>query len=480
MKVKKLKKNCSIALPSLFLVIVQLCPAVPASAQEGLAHCQGFVQTVIDLRSSDRATDRDILASRLLAAQEAQSCLEEAEEVQWVIWLMHQEIVALNGLQRYAEAQAVVDAFFRTYTTRADSSDVARFYMWDLRFKHFDGRFTEALESYRQGLPYAPKLPEEWYKQYLLNAGSVYMAEGQFKESLNVYREVSQTFIGTPSLSEGPLFEVYGRALLGEAEASLDLVLYTDEPGIDLDQVIRQLSRAASIFNLAESHERHAAANSALALAHTLSGGHRDAGVFLDLASLTAERKDLRREHIALGYRRALIRLLKKQYDAALTDIEEALSLSQRYNIGEFETRLHYLKGQTYEEAGQPKEALAAYEETFNTSKDSSQGRDRRLFELAAASAFRIGEISKEPAAPFAFLTLGFFGVVLAIAFFALLAYFVVMGPRQREKRHALPGKEPPPPEEQPPPRPPQPTVSTPSVITSYFPKINQIHPLNE
>lgn len=152
MKVKKLKKNCSIALPSLFLLVVQLCPAVPASAQEGLAHCQGFVQTVIDLRSSDRATERDMLASRLLAAKDALSCLEEAEEVHWVIWLMHQEMVALNGLQRYAEAQAVVDAFFRTYTTRADSSDVARFYMWDLRFKHFDGRFTEALESYRHPL----------------------------------------------------------------------------------------------------------------------------------------------------------------------------------------------------------------------------------------------------------------------------------------------------------------------------------------
>ena len=83
MKVKKLKKNCSIALPSLFLVVVQVCPVVQASAQEGLAHCQEFVQTVIDLRSGDRATDRDSLATRLIAAREAQSCLEEAEEVHW-------------------------------------------------------------------------------------------------------------------------------------------------------------------------------------------------------------------------------------------------------------------------------------------------------------------------------------------------------------------------------------------------------------
>jgi len=132
----KLIKNCSIALPSLFLVIVQVCPAVQTSAQEGLAHCQEFVQTVIDLRNSERATERDRLASRLLAAKDALSCLEEAEEVHWVIWLMHQEMVALNGLQRYTEAQAVVDEFFRTYTTRADSGDVARFYMWDLKFKY--------------------------------------------------------------------------------------------------------------------------------------------------------------------------------------------------------------------------------------------------------------------------------------------------------------------------------------------------------
>ena len=79
----------------------------------------------------------------------------------WVIWLMHQEMVALNGLQRYTEAQAVVDEFFRTYTTRADSGDVARFYMWDLKFKYRLGEFDKALESYERGLPYAPKLPEE-------------------------------------------------------------------------------------------------------------------------------------------------------------------------------------------------------------------------------------------------------------------------------------------------------------------------------
>ena len=254
MMLKKLKKNCSIALPSLCLVVVQVCSVVQASAQEGLGHCQEFVQTVIDLRSGDRVTDRDSLASRQIAAREARSCLEEAEELHWVIWLMQQEIVALNSLQRYAEAHAVVDAFFRTYTTRADSSDVARFYMWKLRFEYRQGAFQEALESYERGLPYAPKLPEERYKLYLLNAGAVHLAEGEFKKALNIYRMVRQAFSGLPP--DSPTLEVYGRTLIGGAKAQLDLLLYRDQPGIDLDSLIVDLSHAVSVFDLAGSLER--------------------------------------------------------------------------------------------------------------------------------------------------------------------------------------------------------------------------------
>ena len=148
MKSKKLNSRMSIALSSVFWVVVMGCAAAPSSAQDHLSRCDTLLQTVMDLRSSDQATARDILEARLQAATDALSCYDGHKEVQWLAWLMRQKIVALDGLQHYAEAQEVVDAFFRTYWGEADSAAIARFYMWDLKFKYRQGEFEEALESH--------------------------------------------------------------------------------------------------------------------------------------------------------------------------------------------------------------------------------------------------------------------------------------------------------------------------------------------
>ena len=421
-------------LSSMCLVVV-LCPIAPASAQDDLSRCDTLLQTVIDLRSSERATERDILESRLNVAKDALSCLDGRGELPWLTWLLQQEIVALNGLQRYREAQDVVDEFFSAYATRADYADVARFYMWDLRFKHIDGKFSEALESYHHGLPYAHKLTAEYQKHYLLNAGSVHLAEGKFKEALTIYREVRQTFTRIPSPSDSVLFELYGRALLGEAEASLDL--YNGQPGVDLEHVIEQLSRAASIFTLTESHARGAVANAALGLAHTLSRNPREGQLFLGLAFSLAERHLLHREEILTLYHRALASYIEKEYDTALSDIDQALTLGQRYDSVEFETRLRYLKGQTYEEARQRAQALEAYEGAFNVARESSYGRDKHLFQLASASAFRVNK-TLPSAPPYLTYLSGLLGLLLALS---LLAYLAGVAPRRRRTK-TLPPRE--------------------------------------
>lgn len=323
MNSKKLNSRISIALPSVFLVVVVIGSAAPASAQDDLSRCDTLLQTVIDLRSSDRATERDILESRLQAATDAFSCYDGHKEVPWLTWLMRQKIVALDGLQHYAEAQEVVDAFFSTYWSEADSTAIARFYMWDLKFKYRQGEFEEALESYKQGLGYAVKLPEERYQRYLLNAGSVYLAEGEFKEALNIYRTVRQTFTSIPAPSS-PLFEVYGRTLLEEAEAQLDLILYRNEPGIDLDTLIVSLRHAGSILDLADSQARSASAQTALGMVFALKNDMQSAAPLLDFALAQIQRGDFRKQHLEALYRRALICFLRKEFEAALDDIKEA------------------------------------------------------------------------------------------------------------------------------------------------------------
>ena len=446
MMLKKLNRNSSMTPTSFCLVVVLvmiLCPvSVLAQEQVNTTPCEAIRDEVSGLLDSARAHGEGL---EELAEQtnEALNCFGRRIDHEWAIWLLDARAYALDGLQRYTEAQEVVDQFFSSYIGQADSLQVARFYMWDLKFKYRQEEFEKALESYEQGFPYARALPEEQYKHYRLNAGSVYLAQGEFKEALNIYRAVYQTFTSIPSPST-PLAEVYGRALVGGAEAQLDLVLYQGEAGIDLDTLIVSLSQAESIFNLAGSRARYASAQSALALAYALKGNMEGARPALDIAFNQVRQYDLRKPHLEALYRRALIGYRDKDYGAALADIDEALTLGQRYAIAEFESRLRLLQGQTYEKSDRLEEAKAAYIEAFEASRGSSLERDRSLMEIASKGVFRVVEdMPTEPASPFAFLTLGFFGVVLVMALFGLLGYFVWMVPRRRKRQQqTLPPEE--------------------------------------
>jgi len=418
-------------LPSMCLVVVgvmYLCPAIAwAQVQVENTQCETIRNEVPPLREKALATGEG-LEDLGVRAKETLDCYGDRIDPAWGIWLLYTRAYALRRLQRYAEAQDVVDEFFSVYPTRADSASIARFYKLDLVLKYFDGKFSEAMESYHQGLPYAQKLSDESYKSYLLNAGSVSLAEGKSEEALTIYREVRQTFTRIPSPSDTVLFKLYGRTFLGEAEAILDFVLYDNQPGIDLEYVIEHLSRAASIFTLTKSHEHGATAISALGLAHTLNRNPREGQLYLGLAFSLAERHSLHREEILILYHRALASVFEKEYDAALFDIDQALMLGQQYDIGEFETRLRYLEGQTYEEARQLTQALEAYEGAFNVARESAYGRDKHLYQLASASAFRINK-ALPSAPPYLTYLSGLLGLLLALS---LLAYFAQIAPRRR------------------------------------------------
>ena len=373
------------------------------------------------------------LSELALRAEEALNCYAGRIDHDWAVWFMIQRAYAFDGLQRYNEAQEVVDEFFNTYLSETDSAAVARFYMWDLRFKHFDGRFKEALESYNKGLLYAHKLPEDFYKHYLLNAGSVHMAQGKFKEALNIYRDAHQTFTTIPSPST-PMAEVYGRTLLGMASAQLDMVLYQNQAGIDLDTLIVGLTQATGLFTITESHEYHASAQSALALAYALTGEPQQGKLFLDLASSIATRHNLRRERILTLYHRALIYFLNQEYPKALADIDEALSQSKRFSLREFDVRLLYLQAQTHEEAGNFTEASEAYSDTADAAQQSAYGRDQLLFRPSSNAFRRVQAEIPPPDSAFPYLTYGFFALALALIV-ALLAYFAFLSPRRKTQR---------------------------------------------
>ena len=374
-------------------------------------------------------------------ARSAYECYNGLLEHSWGFYLLNARAYALRVLERYDEGMKVTQEYFSRFASDADSTSLANFFMYGLAFRLFLGDFAGALDSYESGLPYASKLGDELHKRYLLNGGVVYAADGKFKKSLNSYRDVRQTFSSIPSPSSNGFFELYGRSVLGENEALLDLIVYADSQGVDLDQVISDLSDATSIFNLTRSHARHAVAYYALALAHTLDGNKRDSQIALDHALSIIDRHNLHRERIDLLYHRALIHFLNQEYPKTLADIDEALSLAKRHTIAEFDTRLHLLQGQAHEEAGQPAQAHTAYEAAFNVGNGSAMGRDRDLSSLAAASAFRVQAEIPPPDSAFPYLTylFGFLGFLIVALIVALLAYFVWMALHRRKTQRPEP-----------------------------------------
>ena len=171
MKSKKLRKNRSITLPSCCLVVVVMIALCPASAQaqeqSNTTDCETIRDEVVQLRGRALETGEG-LEELALRAEEALSCYAGRLDHAWAVWLLIQRVYAFDALQRYSEAQGIVDDFFTSYAIDADSSSVARFYMWDLRFKYRQGEFGNALDAYQKGLPYAHKLSEDFHKLYLL------------------------------------------------------------------------------------------------------------------------------------------------------------------------------------------------------------------------------------------------------------------------------------------------------------------------
>ena len=179
---RKSYRRLSIALSSVWLVVgvvMFLCPA-PSLAQEQLdtTHCDSIRNEVPPLLENALATGEGLeeLAAR---AKEAKACYGNRLDAAWTIWLLDARVYALNELQRYSEAQEVVTELLTSYITQADSADVARFFMSQLRFQYRQGDFESAMETYKEGLLYALKLPEERYKPILR---AVFAAYGSAKQ----------------------------------------------------------------------------------------------------------------------------------------------------------------------------------------------------------------------------------------------------------------------------------------------------------
>ena len=366
-----------IGFTSCYLVVVGLlCSIATVFAQTNSPRCDALVQKVIDLRGGDRATEHNILEARLNAARDALHCFDKGAEIHWITWLLIQKIVALDGLQRYEEAQHVVDGFFEQYASEDDSVTVARFYMWDMRLNNLLGNYDASQRSYERGLPYAPYLPEEWRYEYYLNASNIAGLQGHLKEALEIAQRVRTQLPPNPDSS---MRGVVGRALLRTGELAVELGFTEPFRPDSIRRTIAQLQRAKSFVTLNNDSPRYIIATIAQGLAYALLDEFEGSRPYLDEALNEARRNGLRREEIYALYGRARFWHLQQRYGEALADLEDAHTLTLQSGILEFEARRAYLEAQVHEEMKGFDDAQTAYRRAVDVADETGTGRDLKI-----------------------------------------------------------------------------------------------------
>ncbi len=71
------------------------------------------------------------------------------------LWLLNNEVFALDGLQKHEEAMTLVDRFFALYVNEASDRYKAWFYHWRVHFSALDGDPVDMVVAYAEAKKYA-------------------------------------------------------------------------------------------------------------------------------------------------------------------------------------------------------------------------------------------------------------------------------------------------------------------------------------
>ncbi len=95
--------------------------------------CDGYVQSVFDQAEREDVNQADILQFIVTTARLGRECFGERRPDR-VVWLLNNEVFALDLLGRYDEASALVSLFFDEYFEGASDLFKGRMYLWRIQY----------------------------------------------------------------------------------------------------------------------------------------------------------------------------------------------------------------------------------------------------------------------------------------------------------------------------------------------------------
>ena len=277
------------------------------------------LQTILDLTTFVRACEDDI-----------------ALELE--LWLLNNEVFALDGLERYAEASDLVDHFFAVHFESADDHYRARFHLWRLHLKAMNGDFIEMVANYTEAQRYAASLNATHRASLYLDGAYAYIGIREHEKALRLTQE-AQDLIGEPESYEERI--VRARAMLLGAEAQFWL-------GTRLEEAKQTLRAALELYNTLGDTAQAAMATTVLGMAYAAEGDTSRALTEMSTAVRLAQQAGHLRSRVYTLYRWGQLLREAGDFEAAEPVLLQAKNASTTFR--EFYLRILYELARLYEQ----------------------------------------------------------------------------------------------------------------------------------
>ena len=356
------------------MAMLLLCSFMPVSAQAQRA-CDEAIQHIYRIAETPARQIPDSLQTLLDLATFFRDC-EDDVSVELDLWLLNNEVFALDKLGRYEEASTKVAFFFDTRFDEASNLYRARFYLWRLRFDAFSGDAVGMIVAYNEAKQYTEALDVPGQAHLHLDGAYAYREINEFEIALTLI-DKAETLIGEPTTMKDSL--ALARIWRASAETLLRL-------GTRLQQVRESLRDAVRLYETLGDTVHVVTARTLLGEAYAALGDTTAALAEIEAAAATGRNEKAVRYEIAALYRRGHLLRKRRDYGASEQALLQALNASER--VREFHLRVLYELARLYEEQHDYARATSYYQAIIDAPEPGSL-----IAELEAARQAREGRI---------------------------------------------------------------------------------------
>lgn len=241
--------------------IVLLILSAPFPGRAHAQDCNPAKQRIHRISQTEARHRPDSLQTILDLASLVRDC-EGEPSIELELWLLNNEVFALDRLERYEEASGFVTHFFDAYFDEASDLYRARFYLWRLHLNALSGAFVEMVRDYAEVQQYAYALDATRRASLHLDGAYAYLEIDQ-RETTLALTQKALDLIGAPQSYDER--NVTARALLLAGEAHLWL-------GTQLDAAKEKLRFAATRYGELGDTAKVAIATTLLGITYAAEG----------------------------------------------------------------------------------------------------------------------------------------------------------------------------------------------------------------